>query len=300
MTQAADVRGPRRPSTLALAVIGLGAMGAPIARRLSESGFHVVGADDDPRRRALVEDRVASAATVAEAVDGAELVLLSLPTSKEVDAVVLGPHGVLAHAGPGTLVVDMTTGQPSETRRIGTRLRHAGHDMIDAPVSGGAAAAAAGRLAVMVGGRAAAIDRARPVLHALAVKVVHCGDLGAGSVVKLVNNVLVAAHLLAAAEALRIGLAEGLDPEALLAAVNAGSGASQVTSHNWPEWIQSGAFDSGFTVGLMRKDVDLALEVADERRLGVPLLARVRDLWHAGEQELGPHADFNLIAEQGG
>jgi 3-hydroxyisobutyrate dehydrogenase len=168
--------------------------------------------------------------------------------------------------------------------------------MLDAPVSGGPAGAAAGTLTVMVGGHAQAVERARPVLDALAAKVVHVGDSGAGAVAKLANNLLCAAHLLTTGEAMRLAAAAGVAPERVLEAVNAASGRSAVSEVNMPRWILSGAFDSGFTMGLMRKDVRLAGRLAAATAAELPLSRAVVELWATSAAALADDADFNRIA----
>jgi 3-hydroxyisobutyrate dehydrogenase len=148
----------------------------------------------------------------------------------------------------------------------------------------------------MVGGRAQALERARPVLDALAAKVVHVGDSGAGAVAKLANNLLCAAHLLTTGEAMGLAKAAGVAPARVLEAVNAASGRSAVSEVNMPRWILSGAFDSGFTMGLMRKDVRLAGRLAAATDAELPLSRAVVELWAASAAALADDADFNRIA----
>jgi 3-hydroxyisobutyrate dehydrogenase len=151
-------------------------------------------------------------------------------------------------------------------------------------------------MAMMVGGDAAALERARPVLQHLTARLLHIGPSGAGQVAKLVNNLLVASHLVTAGEALRLGAAAGVAPEALLPVLNGASGRSAVTEVNWPRWIIPGTFDSGFSAGLMRKDVGLALELA--RELDVPLEAtgRAALLWQELREAVPDEADFNHLS----
>lgn len=272
-----------------VAVIGLGAMGLPMARRLSAAGHAVAGWDSSLQRRAA-----ADVPLDADCARGAEAILLSLPH----DAAVRTVAGAVLAAGPmpGAVVIDCSTVAPETPRALAARFSEAGLAWIDAPVSGGPAGAAAGTLTVMAGAEAAALARARPVLDAVAAKVVHVGGPGAGAVAKLVNNLLVASHLLAAAEALRIGEAAGVGTDALLAVVNGASGRSAATEVNFPRWIASGSFDSGFTAGLMRKDLRLAAALAGGAGGPGSVSAAVLAAWAESRVEDG--ADFNRVAEE--
>jgi len=281
-------------------VIGLGNMGLAMAATLRKAGFDVTGHDPSPDRAALAAGQgIATTATAADTFRAAPVVVLSLPKAQHVEAVLDGDDS-LAAAGddaPGRLVIDTTTSEPDVTRRLAQRLSAAGHSLVDAPVSGGPAGAASGSLTMMVGGDDAAIARARPVLDALSAKITRCGAVGCGHVVKLVNNLLCAAHLLTAGEALRLGTAAGVDPRTLIQALNAGSGRSGVTEVNVPKWVLSGTFDSGFTMGLMRKDVGLALKLADEAGVDMALSQTVAQLWRDSAATLDDGADFNRIAD---
>jgi 3-hydroxyisobutyrate dehydrogenase len=271
-------------------------MGAAMAATLRARGHDVTGFD----LVAAARDRAAGAGLavvdeLAALLADCPIVLASLPDDDAVTALVEGPGGILE--GPaGRLLIDTSTIEPATSRRLAASLKAVGHAMLDAPVSGGPAGAAAGTLTVMLGGPAQALERARPVLDALAAKVVHVGDSGAGAVAKLANNLLCAAHLLTTGEAMRLAKAAGVAPARLLEAVNAASGRSAVSEVNMPRWILSGAFDSGFTMGLMRKDVRLAGRLAAETGAELPLSREVVELWAATAAALADDADFNRIA----
>ena len=273
-----------------VAALGLGAMGLPMARRVAAAGHDLVGWDPSAARRAA-----AAGLTLDEdAARGAEAVLLSLPD----DAAVAGAAETILAAGPasGAVVIDCSTVSPATPRRLAPRFADAGLAWIDAPVSGGPAGAAAGTLTVMAGAAPGALDRARPILAAVAQRIVPVGGPGAGAVAKLVNNLLVAAHLMTAAEALRIGRLAGVETEALLAVVNGASGRSAATEVNFPRWIVCGTFDSGFTAGLMRKDLRLAAALAGEMGGTGPVSASVLAAWEASP--VGDGEDFNRVAAQ--
>jgi 3-hydroxyisobutyrate dehydrogenase len=272
-----------------VAVIGLGAMGLPMARRILAAGHDVTAWDLSIARR----NEAGGIALVERAAEGAEVILLSLPHD---DAVMAAAEAILAAGpAPGCVVLDCSTVAPETPRALSPRFARAGFAWVDAPVSGGPAGAAAGTLTVMAGAEPGVLDRAKPVLDAIAGKVVAVGGPGAGAVAKLVNNLLVAAHLLTAAEALRMGERAGVDLAALLAVVNGASGRSAATEVNFPRWIASGAFDSGFTAGLMRKDLRLAGALAAATGGAGSISAAVLAAW-AGSG-VGDAADFNRVAE---
>lgn len=269
-----------------VSVIGLGAMGAPMTARLAEAGRAVRGFDSDAAKRAGCPWAVES---VAEALD-ADALILSLPNSAVVEAVTAE---ALATARPGLLIVDASTADPASTRRLQAQAAAQGVGFVDAPVSGGAKGAAEGRLLVMLGGAPEDKERARAVLAPLARAVLDCGGPGAGNVVKLINNLLCSAHLLLAGEALRMGAAAGLDAETLAAALAAGSGRSGAIEANLPAWVLNGAYDSGFTLGLMGKDVGLAAALDGLGPLAEATLAQVA----AARTRFADGEDFNRLVD---
>jgi 3-hydroxyisobutyrate dehydrogenase len=234
--------------------------------------------------------------TVRALAHRAEFVILSLPLARHVEDVCEGPDGLIAQLKPGATIIDMSTSEPQVSRRLAKEAEQHGIVFLDAPVSGGPAGAAAGTLTVMVGGYDAGVNHARPVLDALAAKVIHVGAPGAGNVAKLVNNLLVAVHLISAAEAVRLAEAAGVPAYNALNVVNMASGRSAVTEINYPRWILSGAFDSGFTMGLMRKDVLLALALANETGMELPVSQLAASMWGGCSQRLADGEDFNRIA----
>ena len=275
-----------------VAVIGLGNMGMAMLKRLIASGHRPRGWDLDPAKREAA--RQAGAEIAADlAASLAEITLFSLPHDAAVAAVL---EEALPAMQPGAVIIDTSTLSPRAVRGFAEQAAAQGVSYLDAPVSGGPAGAAAGSMAMMVGGDAAALERATPILQHLTARLLHIGPSGAGQVAKLVNNLLVASHLVTAGEALRLGAAAGVAPEALLPVLNGASGRSAVTEVNWPRWIIPGTFDSGFSAGLMRKDVGLALELA--RELDVPLEAagRAALLWQELREAVPDEADFNHLS----
>lgn len=270
-------------------LVGLGNMGLPMARTLAAAGFAVTATDSAPERRAAFQP---SRESVAELAAASDLLLLSLPNSQTVEAVV---DAARPHLVDGTLIVDTSTSAPASTRALQARLAAQGIGYVDAPVSGGPAGARDGQLLVMAGGSAADLDAAMPVLEALAREVVRCGGPGAGNVTKLINNLLCAAHLALAGEALALAEAGGPQPAALLAALNLGSGRSGVSEVNLPRWVLTERFDSGFSMGLMRKDLKLALDLAEELGVSPELARSAALLWETSRDTLAEQEDFNRM-----
>lgn len=273
------------------AVIGLGNMGMAMLTRLASLGASPIGWDLDPAKRAAA-DALGATAPAGLAQAAAKVVILSLPNEAAVTAVLAD---LLPALPAGSVIVDTSTLSPGAVRGFAQQAEAAGCAYLDAPVSGGPAGAAAGTLAMMIGGEAAALEHARPVLEKLAAKILHIGASGAGQVAKLVNNLLVATHLVTAAEALRLGAAAGVGPEALLPVLNGATGRSAATEVNWPRWIASGTFDSGFSAGLMRKDVRLALAMAAEAGAPLDATARAAAAWEALSATVPDSDDFNRL-----
>lgn len=279
-------------------IVGLGNMGRGMASTLRRKGHRVIGTDADPStREALDAEGIETTARLSDLTATADIVVLSLPTADVVEAVVVGRDGILDHPRAGLVVVDTTSSHPETSRLVAARLADAGMDFIDAPVSGGPKGAATGTMTMVLGGDAAVVARVEPILADMSAKRVHIGPVGAGHVCKIVNNLLCAAHLLTGAEAMRIARAAGVEPERLLEGLNAGSGRSGVTLVNFPTWILNGAFDSGFTMKLMRKDVRLAAQLVGELDLDLPLAAETARLWAESAETISDAEDFNRIVD---
>ena len=282
-------------------VIGLGAMGYGMAKTLLREGFQVAGTDlGEAQRAAAAGLGVQVVDSIAALCELTDTFVLSLPMAKHVQAVIQGEGGLLEHAPAGSLMIDTSTSEPDITRDLAGCLASKGYQMLDAPVSGGPAGAAAGTMVMVVGGEAAALDRAMPVLDALSSKVVHLGDSGSGHVAKLINNLLCAAHLITTAEAVALGKRAGLDPALLIEGLNAGSGRSAISEVNFPRWILNEGFDSGFTMQLMRKDVRLAKKLMADMQLDLPVAEQIAQIWAASEDCIADADDFNCIIKNAG
>jgi 3-hydroxyisobutyrate dehydrogenase len=267
--------------------IGLGVMGAPMARHLAAAG-HDVTVYNRNRDKAL--DWVAahggrSAASPAEAAAGADAVLACVGADRDVEAVTLGPDGAFAAMQPGALFVDHTTASATIARRLAEEGERRGLLVLDAPVSGGQAGAEEARLAIMCGGSEAAFGAAEPILQAYGKRIVHIGGPGAGQQTKMVNQVAIAGVLGGLAEALAFARAAGLDLDKVFEAVSGGAASSWQMLNRWPT-MASHEFDFGFAVDWMRKDLGLALAEARDHRATLPVAALI-DQFYGEVQALG-------------
>lgn len=279
-----------------LGLIGLGNMGAGMAKSLLRAGFHVVGTDINPEQRThAVDIGVDVALDIATLCQRTQTIILSLPTAQHVQQVIMGDDGILSSARSGTIILDTSTSEPQITQTLSQQLTaHAMH-LLDCPVSGGPAGAKNGAMVMLIGGDQQQIPPIMPVIEALTSKHVYLGPSGSGHAAKLINNLLCAAHLITTAEAVSLGQQLGLAPENLLEGINAGSGRSAVSEVNFPQWILNGAFDSGFTMQLMRKDVRLAQALIKTTSLQLPLAEHVAQQWAESAHTLADSEDFNRI-----
>jgi 3-hydroxyisobutyrate dehydrogenase len=276
---------------------GLGHMGTPMADRLAMAGHRLRVYDIAPAARARHEGRdgVTVVSQVAETAEGADVVILMLPDSAVVAQVLLA-DGLLEHVASSAVVVDMSSSEPARTRELASVAADRGVTLIDAPVSGGVTGARNGSLTIMVGGPMGVLDRLRPVLEVLGSHVVHAGDIvGAGHAIKALNNLMSAAHLLASSEALLAGRQFGLDPEVMLSIVNSSSGRSGSTQVKWPRFVLPEAYDSGFGLRLMLKDMRIALQLEQEAGVPAPLGRAAVTAWAAAAEDLPPTADHTEI-----
>ena len=249
-------------------IVGLGNMGGRIARRIVAAGHEVAGFDTDPGRAAAVGVRTAP--TLADLVGASDVLLLSLPDSTVVESVVLGKGGILKHGRTGQVVVDLSTSSPSSTVELHRRLAEKGIELVDAGISGGAAAAEAGTLTIMAGGSEAALEALRPLLAAFSGRVHYLGASGAGHTAKLLNNFLNGISLAATAEVMVAARAAGLDLRTFLDVLNNSSGVNFATLNRFPHIVEGDYLEGGLTGRLMLKDLRLFVELVES--LGTPTL----------------------------
>jgi 3-hydroxyisobutyrate dehydrogenase len=258
--------------------IGTGIMGAPMARRLIGGGHRVRVFNRTPEKaRAMVADGASVAADAAACAAGAEVVFIMVPDTPDVEATVAKIEPALK---AGQLVVDMSTVAPAAERAIAARLKPSGVDYLDAPVSGGDVGAREGTLAIMVGGEANAFERARPLFELMGKRVTHMGPPGAGQMTKLANQIAVALALEAAAEAIKLARAGGLDAARMIEAIGAGAAGSWQLSNLGPKII-AGDYRPGFFIKLVRKDLRLVAEAAREAGLALPGLALMTSMFNS-------------------
>jgi 3-hydroxyisobutyrate dehydrogenase len=276
-----------------IAFLGLGAIGRPMAARVAGSGLPLTVWNRTASRAAdfAKEFGAKHAATPADAARQADVVVTCMPTSQDVASLLDGPDGLLAGLGDGATLIDCTSGDPSTSRKIRDALAEKNVGYIDAPVSGGTTGAEKGTLTIMVGGDAAVLERARPVLETFGQKIVHCGDVGAGDAVKAVNNAFLATHILAAAEGLAALVKMGVDPKVALDVINASSGRSNASMNLIPERVITRKFPRTFRLALLEKDVGIAAEVARDTRVPAPILQLTADLFRIARSEFGEVAD---------
>jgi len=270
-------------------------MGGGMASQLVKNGFDITCFDPSPQNSgkmaALGATTTTSVGALAKICD---VILLSLPKAAVVEAAMAE---MLPDIQAGTVILDTSTSEPATSQAMSAKGAEHGFAFVDGPVSGGPAAANAGTMTMLLGGDADAIETLRPVLDILTAKTVTVGGSGAGHAAKIANNMLCAANLVLVGEAVRLGQAAGVSPENLLEGINAGSGRSGVSEVNFPKWVLSDAFDSRFTMGLMRKDVGLALALAQSTDVDLSGFAKIADIWLNASTDISDSDDFNAIVK---
>lgn len=262
----------------AVAFLGLGALGSPMATNLLQAGFPLsVWNRSRQAEEALAAAGAGRASTPAAAAAGAELIALCLSDDAAVEAVLFGPDGIAAGAAPGSLVIDFSTIAPATSLRMAARLAEQGVGYLDAPVTGGTEGARAGSLSVLVGGAAADLERARPLLEVVGGRVSHFGPVGSGQQVKAVNQIFVAGSYAAVAEGLALARRLGLPLEQVCEALRGGAAGSWALEHRGRNMIEN-AYPLGFRLTLHRKDLAIALATAAAENLTLPISTTVAEI----------------------
>ncbi|MGO1328780.1 MAG: 3-hydroxyisobutyrate dehydrogenase [Idiomarina loihiensis] len=282
--------------------IGLGNMGGPMASNLAKAGHKVKAFDlSEEALKAIVADGAQAAKTAAEAIDGAEFVVSMLPADRHVKGVYLGDDGLINKLNKDQLVIDCSTISSETAMYVGEQLEKAGIAFIDAPVSGGVGGAKAGTLTFICGGTETNVDRARTVLNDMGKNVFRAGDVGAGQIAKICNNMLLSVLMVGTSEALQLGKANGLDPKVLSEIMLASSGS------NWTLQVynpcpgvmdnvpSSNDYQGGFLVDLMAKDLGLAQQTALESGAATPMGSLTRNLYHSWSEQGHGRQDFSSI-----
>jgi 3-hydroxyisobutyrate dehydrogenase len=285
-----------------IAFIGTGTMGQPMVTNLVKKGFAVVAYDVMPAAlQAAVERGAARAASAAEAARQGDLVITMLPSSSHVEAAYLGPGGVLEGAARGRLCVDMSTIDPATSRRVAARLAERGLRFLDAPVSGAVPRAVDGTLTIMVGGGARDLEEARGPLAALGSTIIHVGEVGAGEVAKICNNLIAGVAMVAVSEAFRIAEGFGVDPKILTQVISKSSGYTWVMEHGHPVpgIVDKAAcnrdYAPGFMTDLMCKDLGLAVNAARELRVPVVVAPAAQELLRLASSHGWGRKDFSSV-----
>jgi 3-hydroxyisobutyrate dehydrogenase len=277
-----------------VAFIGLGTMGGAMAANLARAGFPVTAWNRTPgRAQELGELGVTFAPTAAEAAAAADVVVVCVSDTPDVETVLFGADGVVTGAREGTLVVDCSTIAPSGAWDYAARLRERGLAMVDAPVSGGSEGARNATLTIFVGGEASDVERARPVLAALGRTITHVGPIGAGQAVKAVNQVILAGTYLGVAEGIVLAIKAGLDVEQVVEALGGGAAQSWVLANRSGRMLDND-YPLGFKVALHRKDLGIALDLAAQLGAALPVSALAAQL-ESGLIARG-HADDDMSA----
>jgi 3-hydroxyisobutyrate dehydrogenase-like beta-hydroxyacid dehydrogenase len=278
--------------------VGLGQMGSRMARRLLDAGHQVCAYDLDAAAvEALAGHGATPAGSLADLAAASDVVLLSLPTPQVAREVVLGPSGLLAAGGFDCLIDHSTTGL-EVAREIAAGAAASGVEMVDAPVSGGVRGAEQGTLAIMVSAPDDVVARRRHVLEAVGSRIFHVGaEPGQGQVIKLVNNLISAAAMVATAEGMVLGVKAGLDPAVMLDVLNASTARNSHTEDKFPRYVLPRTFDFGFTIGLLHKDVRLALQMAESLEVPTLVTGNAHQVWSVALAEGGPDKDMTTIVQ---
>ncbi|MEN8238074.1 MAG: NAD(P)-dependent oxidoreductase [Actinomycetota bacterium] len=276
--------------------IGLGIMGHAMAANLIRSGFDTIVWN---RTSSRADDLVALGATAAstprDVAREADVVMVCVSDTPDVEAVVFGEGGVSSGITAGSLIIDHSTISPGATKDFAARIAQLGAHWLDAPISGGSEGAANGTLSIMIGGDAAQIERSLPYLEAVGSTITHVGPQGAGQLVKAVNQILVVVNQLAVSEALLLAEAGGLDLDATLSAVAGGAAGSWMLSNRGPQMVVRD-WSPGFTIDLQQKDLRLVLEAANELGVPIPGTALVYQMYRALQsQGLGAEGNHALV-----
>ncbi|WP_150461450.1 NAD(P)-dependent oxidoreductase [Nesterenkonia ebinurensis] len=282
--------------------IGLGVMGAPMAANLITAGHQlsIHRVKETEAHQQLLAQGATPAASPAEAAEGAEVVILMLPDTPDVEHVVRAPDGVLTGLIPGAVVVDMSSISPVATKELATAVEQAGGQYVDAPVSGGEIGAKEATLTIFVGGQAATVEQVMPILEAMGKNITHMGAAGAGQATKVVNQIIVGMTIEAVAEGLALAEASGIDPATVTKALSGGFASSKILEVHGRRMVNR-TFEPGFRLKLHRKDLRLALDAGAHHHTPLPgtqvVAAQMDQALQKGWAERDHAALFALLTE---
>lgn len=279
-----------------ISFVGLGNMGLPMARNLIRAGYTVTGTDlsADARNAFSAMGGKVAASPEEQALD-ADILITMLPTGKIVRDILLQDPGLSTFLTKGSIVIDMSSSSPIDTKQLQGELENRGLALVDAPVSGGVAKAEDGTLAIMVGGDTNLVERIRPVLDAMGGSIIHTGETGTAHAMKALNNFVSAAGLVAVSEALNVGQRFGLAPKVIVEALNASTGRNNTSEKKALQFMVPENYVSGFAMALMAKDIGIAASMADELGMDMNCLKTMNRLWQDASAELGSTADHTAM-----
>ncbi|MEE8541183.1 MAG: NAD(P)-dependent oxidoreductase [Desulfobacterales bacterium] len=261
-----------------VAFIGMGTMGAPMALNILAAGHEVtVHNRTREREEAVAKEGAQRAASPKEAALGAEIIIICVSDTPDVEDIILAGNGIIQGAQPESIVVDMSTISPTVTRRIAAELNKKNIKMLDAPVSGGSEGAQKGTLSIMIGGEADDVAKALPVLEAMGKTITHVGSSGAGQITKAINQIIISGTYMTVAEGLTLGIKAGLDMHKVVKAVSGGAAGSWILNNRADNVIKN-EYPLGFRVKLHRKDLGIALNAARELGVTLPCTAFVEQI----------------------
>ncbi len=276
--------------------IGLGIMGKPMSKNLIRAGYDLVVYDlNTVSVRDVVEAGAEAGGAPVDVAAKTDMIITMLPDSPQVQEVVLGANGVIEGARPGSIVVDMSSIAPLVSREVAARLAEKQVRMLDAPVSGGEPKAIDGTLSIMVGGNKEDFEEVKPILLKMGASAVHCGEIGAGNVAKLANQVIVAINIAAMSEAMVLATKAGVSPEAVYQAIRGGLAGSAVLDAKIP-LVLDRRFDPGFRINLHIKDLNNALQTGHEVGAPLPLTAAVMEMMQNLKMDGHGNSDHGALA----
>lgn len=286
--------------SLDIGFVGLGVMGTPMARHLARAGHRLRLHDANAALAGELARALGGSASACDSpaalADGCDVIITMLPNGQVVQQVALGEQGLLQAMKRGALLLDTSSSEPWLTRQTAAALAAHGVAMVDAPVSGAQWGAEAAELVFMVGGSAADVQRVQPLLQCMGRAVHHVGGLSAGHMMKCINNLITSMTFSATMEGLTLGKRVGLDPAAMVAVLNESTGGSWITKNHIAQRVISRSFDDPFKLELMVKDIGIALGLAQEAQLPMPLSGLGQQLWRAASLAAGPGASVSELA----
>lgn len=276
--------------------IGLGNMGAALARRLlNDHTLHVWDTNQAAVDALVADGAVASNGPGGVGASGAELILTCLPTSVQVEQVIFGADGVAASLPEGALVADMTTGDPLATKDMAARLAEQGIDMIDAPVSGGVSGAEQGTIAIMIGASEPLFEKVKPAFESISPNIFHAGETGAGHAMKLINNMISSCIRLATFEGVVLAAKAGIEPMRFAEILAKGSGRGYVADTSLPKFVIPGRLNQDFGLALMHKDLTLATKLGQDMQVPLTTGSYAREIFRSALNKLGEDVDITQL-----